>query len=169
MEGLKEATVQELAELSGRTPQSLYPHLDALVAAQFLVIREPSESGRRSRVYACGPMSSRTPWNPTTGEGNEGAATLAALMLRDACARLKRFGSASEGVPTGSGAERTHANIAHLTWLDEERRRELNTHFDAIAAIVQAGRSSRAGRRTNVLLLHFPDVTLREAKSRRKR
>jgi hypothetical protein len=35
MAGLKQATVQELAELSGRTAQSLYPHLEALVAAQF--------------------------------------------------------------------------------------------------------------------------------------
>lgn len=169
MKGLKEATVQELAELSGRTPQSLYPHLDALVAAGFLAVREPNESGRRSRVYACGPMSHTSPWNPTTGDGSEGAATLATLMLRDACARLKRFGTASEGVPSQTGVDRAHAFVAHLTWLDDERRRKVNEHFDAIEQLVQEGRASRVGRRTNVLLLQFPDVTLREAKSQRKK
>ena len=83
MAGLKQATVQELAELSGRTAQSLYPHLDALVNANFLLIREPQETGKRSRSYALGPAALLPPVNQATGVGNQEAIELAALMLHD--------------------------------------------------------------------------------------
>ena len=167
MHGLKEATVQELAELSGRTAQSLYPHLDALVDARFLTVREPNETGRRSRVYACGPASKTTPTDANSGEGNKQAAELAALMLHDAGARLRRHGLTADALPTGSGPEQHHAYLSELTWLNDERRRRINEHFAQIMTIVQEGRVERNGRRTNVLLYHFPDVTLREARARR--
>jgi DNA-binding transcriptional ArsR family regulator len=165
--GLKEATVHELAELSGRTAQSLYPHLDALVHAGFLVVREPAETGRRSRVYACGPASMVAPVDATTGRGNRDSAELSALMLHDACARLRRFGSIAEGMPLGEGAERAVAMHSELTWLDDDRRRRVNDLMRQIMAVVQEGRAARGGRRTNVLLYHFPDVTLREARLER--
>jgi DNA-binding transcriptional ArsR family regulator len=165
--GLKEATVHELAELSGRTAQSLYPHLDALVDADFLVVREPAETGRRSRIYVCGPASMVSPVDASSGRGNRDSAELAALMLHDACARLRRFGSIAEGVPVGEGAERTVAMHSELTWLDDARRRRVNELMQQLMTVVMEGRSARVGRRTNVLLYHFPDVTLREARLER--
>ena len=167
MTGLKEATVHELAELSGRTAQSLYPHLEALVHASFLIVREPSVTGRRSRVYACGPASLVSPVNPHTGHGNGDAAELSALMLHDACARLRRFGAIAEGTPIGTHDERMMATHSELTWLDEERRRRLNELTRQIMQVIQEGRAARKGRRTNVILYHFPDVTLREARRER--
>jgi hypothetical protein len=164
MTGLKEATVHELAELSGRTAQSLYPHLEALVHASFLIVREPSETGRRSRVYACGPASLVSPVDPHTGHGNGDASELSALMLHDACARLRRFGSIAEGTPLGSTADRLMATHSELTWLDDERRQRVNDLMRQIMSVVQDGRAARTGRRTNVILYHFPDVTLREAR-----
>ena len=165
MAGLREATVQELAELSGRTAQSLYPHLDALVSAGFLVVHEPQDTGRRSRLYALGPAAALPPVNPETGQGNGDAIELAALMLHDACARLRRFGSVVEGVPLRADADREHVNMSELTWLDDDRRRELNMHIAEIKRIVDEGRKQRTGRRANVVVFHFPDVTLREARA----
>jgi len=168
LDGLGEATVNELAELSGRTAQSLYPHLDALVNAGFLVMREPAETGKRSRIYARGPALSVAPVDPSTGNGNSNFADMGALVLHDASARLRRYGQTTEGVPNPSGFDAPHRLIAELTWLDDDRRRELNGLFTRIREVIQEGRVSRSGRRTNVLLYHFPDVTLREAKSTRR-
>jgi len=168
MRGLGESTVNELAEISGRSAQSLYPHLDALVAARFLEVREPESTGKRSRIYACGPACRTAPSDPATGRGNSQAAELVALLLHDASARIRRFGEISENVPNGSGLESGSAFTTELTWLDDEQRREVNRHFEAIRAIIHEGRSKRGGRRTNVILAHYPDVTLREAKAQRK-
>jgi hypothetical protein len=167
MQGLKQATVQELAELSGRTAQSLYPHLEALVGAQFLVVQEPHETGKRSRTYALGPAAALPPVNPATGIGNSDRIELAALMLHDSCARLRRFGAIAEGVPPKSGAECEQVTLSELTWIDDERRARLNALSMEILQIIREGRTKRNGRRTNVIVYHFPDVTLREARKQR--
>lgn len=168
MSSLKEATVQELAELSGRSAQSLYPHLDALVDATFLVMREPSETGKRSRVYACGPACGVSPIDFASGSGYRQEADLRGLMLTDGCARLKRHGALMEGTVLPGPEARIDRFHAELTWLDDERRARLDHHIGAILDIVREGRASRAGRRTNVFLAHFPDVTLREARKRNR-
>ena len=167
MAGLKQATVQELAELSGRTAQSLYPHLDALVNASFLVVREPQETGKRSRSYALGPAALLPPVNQATGVGNQEAIELAALMLHDSCARLRRYGTTVDGLPVKSGDERERVTMSELTWLDDDRRRRLNKLSMEILQIIREGRAERSGRRTNVVVYHFPDVTLREARKQR--
>jgi len=167
MAGLKQATVQELADLSGRTAQSLYPHLDALVNANFLVIREPQETGKRSRSYELGPAAGQPPVDPKTGAGNQEAIELAALMLHDSCARLRRYAATVDGLPVKSGDERDRVTMSELTWLDDDRRRRLNQLSTEILQIIREGRAERSGRRTNVLVYHFPDVTLREARKQR--
>lgn len=167
MAGLKQATVQELAELSGRTAQSLYPHLDALVNANFLVIHEPQDTGKRSRTYALGPAAMLPPVDPATGVGNSEAIELAALMLHDSCARLRRYGTTVDGVPLKSGDDRERVTMSELTWLDDERRGRLNQLSMEILQIIREGRVQRTGRRTNVVVYHFPDVTLREARKQR--
>lgn len=167
MAGLKQATVQELAELSGRTAQSLYPHLDALVHAGFLLVHEPQDTGRRSRTYALGPAAMLPPVDPSTGIGNAEAIELAALMLHDSCARLRRYGATVDGVPQNSGEDRERVTMSELTWLDDERRRRLNQLSMEILEVIREGRADRTGRRTNVVVYHFPDVTLREARAQR--
>lgn len=167
MSGLLQATVQELSELSGRTAQSLYPHLDALVAADFLIAREPSETGRRSRLYVLGPAAELAPSDTATGVGVRNAVELAALMLHDACARLRRYGSTADGVPSKLGLDAECVTTSELTWLDPDRRREVNRLVAEIQKVVQAGREARTGERTNVIVYHFPDVTLREARDHR--
>ncbi|MEY4118492.1 MAG: hypothetical protein RLZZ116_1820 [Planctomycetota bacterium] len=167
MAGLKQATVQELAELSGRTAQSLYPHLEALVSAQFLVVQEPQETGKRSRTYVLGPAAALPPVNPQTGIGNSERVELAALMLHDSCARLRRYGTIAEGIPPKTGAEREHVTLSELTWLDDDRRARVNALSMEILQIIREGRAQRTGRRTNVIVYHFPDVTLREARKQR--
>ena len=92
---------------------------------------------------------------------------MAALLLHDACARVRRFGQVAEGAPNGEGADSASAFVIELTWLDDDLRRRVNGHFDAIRQIIQEGRSKRSGRRTNLIVAHYPDVTLREAKGKR--
>ena len=88
-------------------------------------------------------------------------------MLHDSCARLRRYGTTVDGLPVKSGDERERVTMSELTWLDDDRRRRLNKLSMEILQIIREGRAERSGRRTNVVVYHFPDVTLREARKQR--
>lgn len=164
-------TVQELADLTGRSPQSIYPHLQSLANAGFLVAAAGNDgsSQTRGRAYLPGPALLVSPFDPETGNGSSRMAQLGAMMLHDATARLVRHGETSEGVPVGRGKAARQSMLASVTWLDESRRTRLNELYAAIAELVEQGRIARTGERVNVVAYHFPDVTLRESRHQRKK
>lgn len=167
---LGRATVHELAELTGRSPQSIYPHLQALCNVGFLVAcaTDDDTTQTRGRAYMPGPALLVSPVDPETGAGNSRMVELGAMMLHDAVARLLRHGETCEGVPVGRGQAARQSMLASVTWLDDARRARLNELCTAIAQLVEEGRRSQSGERATVLAYHFPDVTLRESRSQRK-
>lgn len=59
------ATAQDFAETTGRSRASIYPHLQALVDAEFLSVVEYRPSARRPvAVYGAGPMMTTRPYDP---------------------------------------------------------------------------------------------------------
>jgi len=162
-------TVHELAELTGRSPQSIYPHLQALADAQFLTAAtgEGDATHARGRAYMPGPALLVSPFDPDTGAGTSRMAELGAMMLHDAIARLQRHGEICEGSPVGRGQAARQSMLASTTWLDAKRRARLNELCTHIPALVEQGRGARDGERVHVLAYHFPDVTLRESRSNR--
>jgi len=60
------ATAQDFAEVTGRSRASIYPHLQALVDADFLKVIEYRPSARRPvAVYGAGPMLETRPYDPS--------------------------------------------------------------------------------------------------------
>jgi hypothetical protein len=167
MEGLRQASVQEIAEITGRSASSLYPHLGPLVEAGFLIVSRSPRGGRTRTTYACGPMMQVQPVDPGTGAGTLRAAELAGMMLHNVAARARRMGLMFEGAPvwTTPGAQR--AFLFDLTWLDEAGLKAFGRLVDQMQRLCRKGQATRRGTRSQVALCMFRDVTLREMREHR--
>ena len=168
IETLNRATIRELSELTGRTGPSLYPHLEVLEDAQLVTVESVKGTGRSHRVYCAGPALK---WSMTAHglpDTRGRAVKLALHWLRDAGLRLERWGAVREGGPAAMGLKATGMMVYETTWLDDEQREELNRRVADLIAFIRKARDDRRGRRHNVILYHFPDVTLRDVRERRK-
>lgn len=168
IEMLGRATTRELSELTGRAGPSLYPHLEILEDAQLVTVETEKGKGRAHRVYCAGPALQ---WS-TTAHGvpdtRGRAVKLAIHWLRDAGLRLERWGAVREGGPAAHGIKATGMMVSETTWLDDEQREELNRRVADLVTFMRKARDERRGRRHNVILYHFPDVTLRDVREHRK-
>lgn len=168
IESLHRTSIRELSELTGRTGPSLYPHLRILENAQLVAVETERANGRSRRIYCGGPALQ---WNVTAHgrpDTRGRAVKLASYWLRDLGIRLKRWGQVREGGPAVHGVKATGMMISETTWLDEEQREELNRRLGELVEFIRQTRNERRGKRHNVAIYHFPDVTLREARERRK-
>lgn len=161
-------TAGELAAISGRSAQSLYPHLDALVACGLVAAHDPDASSGRARSFSLTPIARGPRVDPTTGVGRVLQSELLNIMLRDIGARLDRYARSAEGHPDSDDAVAETWSRSELTWLTAERRAELNALMQRAMQLCEEGRAERIGRRTNVVLIHFPDVTLKEDRGNRR-
>lgn len=168
IESLRRTTIRELSDLTGRTGPSLYPHLRILESAQLVAVETERHQGRACRVYCAGPALG---WNVTEHgrpDTRGRAIKLATYWLRDLGIRLQRWGKVREGGPAVHGAKATGMMISETTWLDEAQREELNRLLGELVGFVRRARDERRGKRHNVAIYHFPDVTLRDIRERRK-
>lgn len=166
LEGLGRSTVLALAEATGRSAPSLYPHLEQLERAGFLVSVEESVDGRKQRVYAPGPALKYSPVDPNGARGLTRLARAMKLLMDDASRRLSRWAASAEGSAIGTGrASRVHAT-SQTTWLDDDQRAELNALVERMNELLARARAERRGSLHTVVLAHFPDprgeVTARE-------
>ena len=157
IEGLGRATVLTLAEATGRSAPSLYPHLEQLEAAGFVASVEESVEGRKQRVYSPGPSMKLSPIDPQRAHGVTRMARTAKLLMDDAARRFSRWAATAEGHPIGAGREaRIHAT-SQTTWLDDEQRAELNGLVERMNELLARARVARRGTLHSVVLAHFPD------------
>lgn len=157
IEGLGRATVLTLAEATGRSAPSLYPHLEQLEAAGFVASVEESVEGRKQRVYLPGPSMKLSPIDPQRAHGVTRMARTAKLLMDDAARRFSRWAATAEGLPIGAGREaRIHAT-SQTTWLDDEQRAELNGLVERMNDLLARARVERRGTLHSVVLAHFPD------------
>ena len=157
IEALGRSTVLSLAEATGRSAPSLYPHLEQLERAGFVVSIEESVDGRKQRVYSPGPSMSLHPVDPQRAHGIARLARTSKLLMDDASRRFSRWAAAAEGQPIGVGdAARAYA-VSHTTWLDDGRRAELNALIARMVQLIARARAERRGSLHTVVLAHFPD------------
>lgn len=157
LEGLGSSTVLALAEVTGRSAPSLYPHLEQLEEAGFVTSAEEAIDGRRQRVYRSGPACKLPPVDPDAAHGITRMARTAKLLMDDASRRLSRWAASAEGQRIGRGhASRVHAT-SQTTWLDDEQRAELNRLVERMNELLAQGRAARRGALHTVVLAHFPD------------
>lgn len=168
LESAGRATIRELSELTGRAAPSLYPHLEILEDAQLIAVETVKGAGRAHRVYCPGPALewSMSPHGVPDTKGR--AAKLALHWLRDAGLRLERWSAVRQGGPAPDGAMASGMMVSETTWLDDEQRAELNRRVVDLIAFIRKARDERRGKRHNVMLYHFPDVTIRDVREHRK-
>lgn len=157
IEGLGRSTVLALAEATGRSAPSLYPHLEQLERAGFVVSTEESVDGRKQRVYSPGPSMELSPVDPHRAHGITRLARASKLLMDDASRRFSRWAATAEGSSIGVGyAARVHA-ISHTTWLDDAQRAELNVLVEQMTKLLARAGAERRGSLHTVVLAHFPD------------
>lgn len=164
IEGAGRATIKDLSGLTGRTGTSLYPHLEILEAAHLVAVEIEVGKGRPRRVYMPGPAVA---WERQSSEpSSEGHSSilLGAQLLSDLALRLRRWDKARRKKADQSRDLTNAALVSETTWLDDQQLQEVNAKVNELMSFVREARAQRRGKRHNVAVYHFPDVTLREAR-----
>lgn len=168
LEALREATVSEIAELTGRTRPSIYPHLRTMAGAGIIATGHRMQGGRRVATYKFLPDRMAASVDPRSGRGVGKAAAASSNALRETCRRLDRWGRLAEGHPIDLQRNPEAMTSIRMTWLDDRARSRVNQLLARVATILDAGCHARKGRRTCVLLVHFPDISALEARTARR-
>jgi DNA-binding transcriptional ArsR family regulator len=165
LEALREATVSEIAELTGRTRPSIYPHLQEMLRAGIISSGSRAQAGRRVATYRFLPEQMAASVDQRSGRGLAKAAAATSGALRETGRRLDRWGQLAEGHPIDLRVNPEAVTSIRVTWLDDRARTRLNRLLARVASILDSGCRARKGCRTCVLLAHFPDITAREARA----
>ncbi len=165
IEGAGKASIKELSAWTGRAGTSLYPHLEILEAAELVAVEVEMGRGRPRRIYRPGVAVGWSRNSGGTANSNDSAISLGVQLLSDLALRLRRWGKA-RGTKSSvvAGPDRSAALISETTWLDDDQREQVNVMVDELMAFVRTAREQRRGKRHNVAVYHFPDITLREAR-----
>lgn len=165
LQALGEATVPELAGITGRTRQSIYPHLADLARAGIIACSTRVHRGRSVVRFRYLPEVVAASVDERTGAGLRAAADVSGRALHDAQIRCRRWGMVADGRPVDLSRNPDVRTSVRITWLDDRLRARLNVLLREVGAVLQEGCVRRKGRRTCVLLYHFPDFTAREARA----
>jgi hypothetical protein len=164
LEALGDASVAELAALTGRSRQSIYPHLAAMARMGIIGTSVSLNTHREVvRFRYLAEMLARSV-DPATGTGLRQGADVSARALGDAQLRCRRWGMVADGKPIDFVRNPEAMTHIRITWLDEASRSRLNQLLRQVRSLLQQGCIRRKGQRTCVLLFHFPDFTAREAR-----
>jgi DNA-binding transcriptional ArsR family regulator len=165
LEALGEASVAELAVLTGRTRPSIYPHMVDMARAGIIERGSRQGRGRRVATFRFVPARMACSVNQATGRGLRAGAEVSAGALREAASRCRRWGAVADGTPIDFSRNPEAYTSVRITWMDERRRRRVNRLLQRLQSVLQEGCVRRTGRRTCVLLYHFPDFTAIEARA----
>lgn len=182
LEALKKSTVAELAELTGRSQQSIYPHLKILVKAGLVSeLREPvrgSKNGRKSAtrpatnlstsrstcLYEFNPTSFQKAIHSKNGVGLMRATHLTSILLHDLGLRCQRWGEANERGGMRVAIHNQNLMSTEITWFTNAHWKQFNKLAAQLMKLIRDARHNRKGQRMCIGLFQFPDVTVAELK-----
>lgn len=164
LEALEEASVTELAALTGRTRQSIYPHLAGMARAGIVGTATGNGRGRQIVRYRYLPEVFARSVDQSTGRGVRAGADVSARALRDAMLRCHRWGKVADGRPIDFWRNPEAFTSVRVAWLDDRARAQLNRLFRRAGQVLTKACRRRMGQRTCVLMYHFPDYTAAEAR-----
>jgi len=182
LEALKKSTVAELAELTGRSQQSIYPHLKILVKAGLVrELREPvrgSKNGRKRAskadrnlsaarstcLYEFNPTSFQKAIESKNGVGLMRATHLTSILLHDLGLRCKRWGEANERAGMRVAIHNQNLMSTEITWFTNAHWKQFNKLAAQLMKLIRDARHNRKGQRMCIGLFQFPDVTVAELK-----
>ena len=182
LEALKKSTVAELAELTGRSQQSIYPHLKILVKAGLVrELQKPvhiAKNGRKSSsktvpnlsasrstcFYEFNPASFQKAIESKNGVGLMRATHLTSILLHDLGLRCKRWGEANERAGMRVAIHNQNLMSTEITWLTNSHWKQFNKLAAQLMKLIRDARHNRKGQRMCIGLFQFPDVTVAELK-----
>ena len=182
LEALKKSTVAELAELTGRSQQSIYPHLKILVKAGLVrELRESvrgSKNGRKSAskavrnlsaarstcLYEFNPASFQKATESKNRVGLMRATHLTSILLHDLGLRCKRWGEANERAGMRVAIHNQNLMSTEITWFTNSHWKQFNKLAAQLMKLIRDARHNRKGQRMCIGLFQFPDVTVAELK-----
>ncbi len=164
LQALGEASVAEIAELTGRSRQSIYPHLASMARAGIVGTGLRMRLGREITVFRFLPEQLAASVDQASGRGLGAGADVSAGALKDAQLRCRRWGKVADGVRIDLARNPEAITSIRVSWLDDRLRARLNRLLRKASAVLQEGCARRKGRRTLVLMYHFPDYTAGEAR-----
>jgi hypothetical protein len=164
LEAIRQGTLAELAAVMGRTRQSLHPHLTAMAEAGIIGRTHRIDRGRSVAVFQFLPRKLQGSVRERTGEGVRQAAMVSARALVDAQLRCRRWGALDDRRPIDLTSNPEAYTSVRVTWLDDRSRARLNGLLRQVSSVLREGCIARKGRRTCVLIYHFPDYTASEAR-----
>ena len=182
LEALKKSTVAELAELTGRSQQSIYPHLKILVKAGLVrELQKPvhiAKNGRKSSsktvpklsasrstcFYEFNPASFQKATESKNGVGLMRATHLTSILLHDLGLRCKRWGEANERAGMRVAIHNQNLMSTEITWFTNSHWKQFNKLAAQLMKLIRDARHNRKGQRMCIGLFQFPDVTVAELK-----
>ena len=182
LEALKKSTVAELAELTGRSQQSIYPHLKILVKAGLVrELQKPvhiAKNGRKSSsktvpklsasrstcFYEFNPASFQKAIESKNGVGLMRATHLTSILLHDLGLRCKRWGEANERAGMRVAIHNQNLMSTEITWFTNAHWKQFNKLAAQLMKLIRDARHNRKGQRMCIGLFQFPDVTVAELK-----
>ena len=182
LEALKKSTVAELAELTGRSQQSIYPHLKILVKAGLVrELQKPvhiAKNGRKSLsktvpklsasrstcFYEFNPASFQKAIESKNGVGLMRATHLTSILLHDLGLRCKRWGEANERAGMRVAIHNQNLMSTEITWFTNSHWKQFNKLAAQLMKLIRDARHNRKGQRMCIGLFQFPDVTVAELK-----
>lgn len=164
LQAFGEASVADLAMLTGRTRQSIYPHLTDMARAGLIGRGARQEQGRMVTSFKFLPEQLARCVDTRTGRGIRAAADVSARALHDAGLRCHRWGKVADNRAIDLFQNPEAVTSIRVTWLDDRLRLRLNQLLRQAARVLQQGCTRRKGQRTCVLMYHFPDFTAAEAR-----
>ena len=182
LEALKKSTVAELAELTGRSQQSIYPHLKILVKAGLVrELQKPvhvAKNGRKSSskavpnlstlrstcLYEFNPASFQKATESKNGVGLMRATHLTSILLHDLGLRCKRWGEANERAGMRVALHNQNLMSTEITWFTNSHWKQFNKLAAQLMKLIRDARHNRKGQRMCIGLFQFPDVTVAELK-----
>ncbi|MGA1517315.1 MAG: winged helix-turn-helix domain-containing protein [Phycisphaerales bacterium] len=159
LEALREATAVELARGTGRSPDSLYPHLEALESCGLIAGRERTDEARVARAYSLTERAATSPVDTQRGAGMRRLGKAVEVNLRDAARRAIRYAEQAEGDPEIAGG---YAFISEIGWLDAKGQTRFRALLAELKALFRESREDRDGERFFVGVQFFRDVSLPE-------
>jgi DNA-binding transcriptional ArsR family regulator len=158
---LEECSVAEIAEFTGRSRTSLYPHIEQLVEAGLIFEGEKRLAGKRyEQLYEPIAGSVATKHNIKDAE-NVAYHQAYGNAVGRLMARLHERATASpKSVVRGSGRD-THAGL-YSAWVDDEQLEEINELLGRLWDICKETHPGEGKRIVNIGVFLAPDRRTRE-------
>lgn len=153
---LDECSAAQIAALTGRSRTSLYPHIEQLLEAGYIIESDVRLAGKRYEQLYCPIARSVGTKHNSKDPDNVAFHQAYGNAVGRLIARLHERATADPDAVVRGPQRDTHAGITSA-WVDDESLAELNDLIERIWEISRSSRPSEENRLVNVGFMLAPD------------